>query len=356
MGIFAGYALQTASVPLEVKEPLEILDYPSNLSLFPGETIAFNITVHNAASVNYTIFLELRLNDTNYQAQYVTFSNENYTIVPGTQALTAWLKTSPNAPPANLQITINLNRNPQTTPTPSPTPLSELPPVLELLGGGARWAARNGTSALYINWKDNWANHHLTDGADWGWFPESSMDMWNEIAPALEQYGFNVEMAGDIPSDLSGYDLVVIFAYYAVEPRHEPLIREYIQNGGSVVILAGAPCYFTVYCKSLSLYSSYSFEYPQTSQNDFASMPKWFGCKQYSNGYGTVRTTSNNPFGTSLLTSDTVFYAELGGYAGVASLDNDTQVIAQWSSGLVFAFTHEYGKGRVYYQAAVDLP
>lgn len=354
-GIFAGYAFQAATIPLEVKEPLEILDFPSSLSLFPGETIAFNITVHNAASVNYTIALELRLNDTDYQAQYVAFSNENYTIIPGTQTLTAWLKISPNAPPANLQISISLNRNPQTTPTPTPTPTSELQPVLELLGAGAKWAARNGTSALYINWKDNWANHHLTDGVDWGWFPEASMDVWSAITPALEQYGFNVDLAGDFPSDLSGYDLVVIFAYYAVEPQHEPLIREYIQNGGSVVILAGAPCYFTVYCKNLSPYSSYSFEYPQTSQNDFTSIQEWLGCKQYSNGYGTVRTTSNNPFGTSLLTSDTVFYAEPVGYAGVASLDNDTQVIAQWSSGIVFAFTHEYGKGRVYYQAVVDL-
>jgi len=99
-GIFAGYALQTVTIPLEVKEPLEILDYPSSFSLFPGETVEFNITVHNVAPINYSIPLEIRLNDTDYQAKYVTFSNENYTIIPGTQTLSAWLKVSPNAPPS----------------------------------------------------------------------------------------------------------------------------------------------------------------------------------------------------------------------------------------------------------------
>jgi hypothetical protein len=357
MGIYTGYALQTVSIPLEVKEPIEILDYPSSLSLFPGETVEFNITVQNIAPITYSRFLEFRLNDTVYQAKYVTFSNENYTIVPGTQELGAWSKVSPNAPAANFLISININENPQTSPTPPPANSSELAPVLELLGSGARWAARNGTSALYVNWKDNWAAHHLTDGADWAWFPESSMDMWNGVALVLEQYGFDVDFAGDIPSNLSSYNLVVIFAYYAVEPRLEPLIRDYILNGGSVVILAGVPCYFTVYCKNLSPYSSYSFGYPQSSQNDFASMPEWLGCKQYANAYGTVRTTANNPFGTSLLNSDTIFTSVPGlfGYAGVTALDSDAQVIAQWSTGPVFAFTNEYGKGRVYYQAVVDF-
>ena len=233
--------------------------------------------MQNLASITYSVFLEFRLNDTDYQAKYVTFSNENYTIVPGTQKLGAWLKVSPTAPPANLLISINRNENPQTYPTPSPKSSSELPPVLELLGGGARWAARDGTSALYISWKDNWANHHLTDGADWGWFPQSSMDMWSSIAFALEQYGFDVDFAGDIPSNLSDYDLVVIFAYYVVEPRLEPLIRDYILNGESVVLLAGVPCYFTVYCKNTSPYSSYPFGYPQTSQNDFTSIQNGLG-------------------------------------------------------------------------------
>jgi hypothetical protein len=297
------------------------------------------------------------LNDTNYQAKYATFSNENYTIIPGTQELGAWLKVSPNAPAANLLISVNLSENPQTNPTQPPASSSELAPVLELLGSGARWAARNGTSALYVNWKDNWAAHHLTDGANWAWFPESSMDNWNRVALVLEQYGFNVDFAGDIPSNLSSYDLVVIFAYYAVEPQLAPLIRDYILNGGSVVILAGVPCYFTVYCKNLSPYSSFSFGYPQSSQNDFASMPEWLGCKQYVNAYGTVRTTTNNPFGTSLLTSEAIFTSVPGlfGYAGVTALDNDAQVMAEWSVGPVFAFTHEYGKGRVYYQAVVDF-
>jgi len=126
-----------------------------------------------------------------------------------------------------------------------------LPPSLVLLGGGAKWAAGNGSSALFVNWKDNWVAHHLTDGVTWGpWPSESTMDTWRfSISYTLEQSGFKVDFAGDIPESLSDYDLVVIFAYWAIEPQHEPLIRDYIFNGGSVVILAGAPCHFTVYCK-----------------------------------------------------------------------------------------------------------
>jgi hypothetical protein len=35
-------------------------------------------------------------------------------------------------------------------------------------------------------------------------------------------------------------------------------------------------------------------------------------------------------------------------------MNPDAQVIARWSNGPVFAFTHEYGNGRLYYQAEMD--
>jgi hypothetical protein len=44
-GLLAYYVWNTLVIPLEVKEPLEIISYPSALSLFPGKTEQFNITV-----------------------------------------------------------------------------------------------------------------------------------------------------------------------------------------------------------------------------------------------------------------------------------------------------------------------
>ena len=346
LGSFSAYALQSISIPLEVKDPLEILDYPSGFSLYPGETVTFDITVQNHASVTYFEEFEFRLNDTEYQTKYVAFSNHNYSIPPGTQKLSAWLTIAPTAPPANLMITIERKTD---TPSPSPTPSpphdsnTSLVPSLQLLSGGARWAAQEGETALYINWRDNWAAHHLTDGTDWEWFAESDMDKWSSsIAVALEQSGFEVTLAGDIPDNFSDYDLVVLFAYYAVEPRHEPLIRDYVFNGGNVIWLAGAPCYLTGYSKILS------------TGTDLTSIQEWFGCGSYINACGTASPAFDYPFGTSLSTKDILFNG-IPGHAGVTSLNKGSQPIAFWSTGAVFAFTHEYGDGRIYYQAIIEI-
>jgi hypothetical protein len=221
---------------------------------------------------------------------------------------------------------------------------STLPPSHVLFGAGARWAARNGTTALYVNWKDNWAAHHLTDGANWEWFSESARDNYNSwVKIALEHSGFEVTLAGDIPNNLDDYDLVVIFAAYAVEPRHEPLIRNYVFNGGSVVLFAGDPCYLTTYSKSLSV------------NTDLTPIQEWFGCSSYVNAGGIASPAFDNPFGSSLTTSDILIKTEIPWCGGAASLDEDSQPIAFWSSGPVAAFTHEYGDGRVYWQSTIAI-
>ena len=351
VGSFVVYGSRSMSSNVEVKEPLEILDYPADLVLYPGETIDFNVTVQNYASVTYSVLLDFRLNDTDYQSKYVTFADNNYSVLPGTQKLATLLTVAPDAPSANLLMTINLVRNAQSTVSPSPSPQtptkSELQPSLELLGGGARWAAREGKSALYVNWLDNWNAHHLSDGTDWEWFSEAAMQNWrSSITAALEQAGFEVTLAGDIPDDFGSYDLVVLFAYYAVEPQHGPLIRDYILNGGSLVMLAGTQQYLTVYSKSLSIWLSYY-------SGESISIQEWFGCSGYVNAGGTASPAFDYPFETSLSVNDIIFTG-VPAHAGVTSLNENATAIAFWSSGEVFAFTYEYGDGRIYYQAIVE--
>lgn len=358
IGVLGSYNWESVNISVEVKEPLEILDYPSSFSLYPGENATFEITIQNKAPNSYFVMLDFCLNDTKYQAKYVTFSNYNYTVAPGTQELTAWLTVAPTAPPANFILEITLVRDIESDETPSvfPEPYSSstLSPSMELLSGGARWAAREGKTALYINWKDNWATHHLTDGTDWQWgFPEAEMDYWDtSILVALDHAGFEVTRVGDFLGNWSDYDLVVVFAYYAVEPQHEPLIRDYVFNGGSIVLFAAAPCYLTANSKTLSTYST-GFE--DSSGSQFRSIQEWFGCSGYANGGGNATPICDNPLGTKLSTKDALFTEIPGhfGYAGVTSLNEDSQIIALWSTGLVYAFTHEYGDGRVYYQSRV---
>lgn len=120
-GVTAYYVWQTLTIPLEVKEPLEILHYPSQLELYPGENLTFNITVLNHASVNYSVALNFSLSDFSYQANYVTFSNKIYVVNPGQQDITAWLAVLPDAPPTNISLIVNLAR------------VFEPPPVVESL-------------------------------------------------------------------------------------------------------------------------------------------------------------------------------------------------------------------------------
>ncbi|MEM2249308.1 MAG: family 16 glycoside hydrolase [Candidatus Bathyarchaeia archaeon] len=110
IGASAYYVWKTLIIPMQVKEPLEIISYPTQLSLYPGETKEFNVTIKNYASVNYPVILDFSLDNTTYQESYVTFSNEIYTIIPGMQNITAWLKVESHAPPINASLTIKLKR------------------------------------------------------------------------------------------------------------------------------------------------------------------------------------------------------------------------------------------------------
>ena len=109
-GISAYYVWETVIVNFEVKEPLEILYYPSELSLFPGETEKFNVAITNKASINYSVILEFLLGNSTYQDDYVTFSDEIYTVILGQQNLTAWVMVESDAPPVNASLTAYFRR------------------------------------------------------------------------------------------------------------------------------------------------------------------------------------------------------------------------------------------------------
>lgn len=110
IGAFALYMALPFTMHFEVKEPIEILYYPSQLSLYPGDTVQFNVTVRNNALQNYTVFFDFSLDNTTYKNSYLTFSNETYFVGPGIQNLTAWVTVSPEAPPTNAILTVNLFR------------------------------------------------------------------------------------------------------------------------------------------------------------------------------------------------------------------------------------------------------
>lgn len=216
----------------------------------------------------------------------------------------------------------------------------------ELLGGGGRWAARDGETALYINWKDNWLNHSTTDGSDWWWSPTAETNfeiLKNAVVQTLEDWGFQVSCAGDLPETLNGYDLVVIEAFYAVEPKHASLVEEYIANGGGVAILGGVPCYFSVYCKDMWPY--------RLGGMDLTPIQDWFGSSRYVNTGGIARTVVDNPVGTSLNADDIIVTTTSYSMAAMTQLNSNAEVIGTWDPGTyVYSYTYEYEEGRVFYQ------
>jgi hypothetical protein len=351
-GIMGAYAtFESTTVPIEVKEPLELLAYNPDLSLYPGETLQLSVPVENHASVSYNTRLTFSLNDTGYQEEFVNFSTTVYTVAPSTNNLDAWLYVSPTAPAAQLQLAIGITRDVDASPTPTPTPtppsIDNFSVSMQLFAAGAKWAAQNGTSALYVNWYDNYVAHHLSDPS-WGpyWREGQLGEIKNITVNALEQQGFTVTCVGDVPSDLSSYNLVIFEAWFACEPSQVQQVREYLAGGGNVVVIGGAPCYFATYCKDMWPYVS--------GGENLATLEDWFGSAQFVNSGGTANLVVDKPFGLPLQSQSQIYRIDAYGCYALASMGNDTQVLARWADGAVYAFTHEYGNGRVYYQAEMD--
>jgi hypothetical protein len=345
VGVVGGYTAQSNNISLEVKEPLEVLSYPSGLSLYPGETVDFEVAVENHAEVSYNACLSFALNHTDYE-KFVLFSSDIYTIEPGTRNLEAWLSVADTAPASALELTVNVTRNIE--PKEPDEPAESLVPSLALFAAGVKWAAGDGTSVLYVNWFDNYCAHHFSDGADWGpyWREGQIGEIKNTTVDLLEQQGFTVTCISDVPSDLSCYDLVVFEAWFAVEPKHVQVVRDYMAEGGNVVIVGGVPCYFATYCKDMWPYT--------TGGENLTSLQDWFGSAAFVNSGGTANLVVDNPFGTQLEAQSPVYHIDAYGCYALTEMNPGAQVIARWGNGPVFAFTHEYGNGRLYYQAEMD--
>jgi len=172
------------------------------------------------------------------------------------------------------------------------------------------------------------------------------MDTWKaETTQVLQQDGFAITYAGDMPENLTGYNLVVIEAFYAIEPRHNALVRDFVANGGGVVMLGCTPCFFSAYCKDRWPY--------RFGGTDLTSLEDWFGYQNYVNVGGSAFAVSDNLLGTSILSSDKLFYTSGISAASLSGPANNTQIIAQYNVGTPFAFTHEFGAGRVYWQGHI---
>jgi hypothetical protein len=207
-----------------------------------------------------------------------------------------------------------------------------------LLGAGAKWAANGGTKTAYVDLYDNlmaYPNPSLAGGNADVYLP-----LKNEVLSVLEGEGFTVDTFADIPANLSQYSLVYLEAYFACEPANEPAIRSYVFNGGGVLVWQGAISYLAYYSKSSNI------------GQDLSSVASWFGASYFVNTGGAAYVSVANPLGASLNLGDPLVAGIGSSCVGITSMSLNSQVLAVWDDGSTFAFVHEYGQGRVYWQAS----
>ncbi len=266
-------------------------------------------------------------------------------------AYAALNQTSPPEEPLNVSPTdLDVNSNITILPSPTSLPtlqLTDLDPSMALFSAGITWAANNGSRALYVNWYDTFCAHNVSDPT-WGpWWREGQLsEIKNVTVNLLEQLGFNVTCTGEVPENLEGYDLVIFESWFAVEPKHSQLVKDYLANGGNVAVIGGAPCYFATYCRDMWPYV--------TGGTNLTGLSDWFGSSQFANSGGSANLVVDKPFGINLENGTTVYHIDAYGCYALADLNSDATVIARWADGLVYAFTYEYGQGRVFYQAEMN--
>jgi hypothetical protein len=229
--------------------------------------------------------------------------------------------------------------------SPSAPSSGTLTPTEQLLAGAEHWAARNGTNALFVDEYYTWLAHGTTDGANLVWFPEDMMIQWRVgVINTLHQAGMNITCTGEIPENISSYDLVVITSFYACEPRHVPLISSYISNGGGVILIGMVPEFFRTGGKS---HHTWYLNTDPLSYNNY----QWMGFAQYTNTGGSAYTSIDHPFGTALANQAQIFVGGAGlySYAGVTLVSGTT--VATYDTGVTFAVSNTYGSGHFYFQA-----
>jgi hypothetical protein len=225
--------------------------------------------------------------------------------------------------------------------------LNEYPATDKLLSAATFWAGHNGSRALYIDFYDNYLAHHDSDGASWGPWPNVT-EMRNStvgINELLNLTGFEVVRAADIPANLSSYDVVIIEAYWACEPSQVPMIRSYLENGGGLVFLASTAEYFRCYCKD---WWTWALPTDPLSINNY----QWQGASGFTTSGGKATITVNHPFDTDLANGDIILQSSSSSLS--AAFGGNPQIVAEWDSGQIFAYSHEFGSGRLYYQSAVE--
>lgn len=173
---------------------------------------------------------------------------------------------------------------------------------------------------------------------------ESEEDSYILVKDFLLERGYRVEIIYStqelLQRPLAGYALIwdslLLNGHLTAD-----VLETYIEGGGKLILTGETPFFIAN---------------TTTSDMSLHTIEHWFGAGKYNNETGGIAyVTEAQPFGTSLLNGDEVFFDSTNSSTSILLLSSDAQVISRWENGNVFAFYHSYGTGRVYYQAHLSL-
>ncbi|HEY7506143.1 MAG TPA: hypothetical protein VH621_00930, partial [Nitrososphaera sp.] len=151
------------------------------------------------------------------------------------------------------------------------------------------------------------------------------------VTEILNDHGYLVMQDTQLPSDLSIYNVVIATAI----PDNFEEIRSYVQGGGGYVYLASA-----------------------AAPADLDANYLWIGARSLGlSGAGeSVAVSMDNPLATNLQEGDVLKQQapEQSGAVWVDDLEAGASMLANYSSGKAFAYTYQYGQGKIYFQSDAD--
>lgn len=150
------------------------------------------------------------------------------------------------------------------------------------------------------------------------------------VTEILSDHGYLVEQDSQVPPDLSIYNVVIA----TVSPDDFQDIQSYVEDGGGYVYLASA-----------------------AAPADLETNYQWIGARSLGfSGVGdSVTVSMDNPLGTSLLEGD-VLKQQAPEQSGVwvDDLEPGAGTLANYSGGEAFAYSYQYGLGKIYFQSDAD--
>jgi hypothetical protein len=172
---------------------------------------------------------------------------------------------------------------------------------------------------------------------DLGYETESANQVWQS------------HYASSDSSIFDSFDVVVIDEARSVIPEQRNTIKDYLMSGGGVVLTKDVPYTFSSTKAGNVIY--------------WDEAGDWLGvtsCYDTLTDSGTIYIVDNNPFGLPLNTDTMLLDSSAPTLMFEApSFDSFTRPVAGRGNldsmgGRLFAYTHTYGSGRLYYQAEPD--